>query len=129
MVKKMEFPANLKYAESHEWVSVSGDIATIGVTDHAQDQLGEVVFADLPDVGDTFSQGDELCNIESSKAVGEVKAPVSGEIIEVNEALEDEPERINAEPYAGGFLVKIKMSNPSELDSLLDAAGYQATLG
>lgn len=124
----MEFPADLKYTESHEYVKIEGDIAIVGISDHAQDQLGEIVFAELPDVGDTFSKGDEMCNLESSKAVGEVKAPVSGEIVEINEALEDEPEKVNAEPYAGGFLVKIKMSDPSEVDSLMDAAAYQAKL-
>ncbi|RLI63749.1 MAG: glycine cleavage system protein GcvH, partial [Promethearchaeia archaeon] len=101
----MEFPENLKYAETHEWVRVEGDIAVVGITDHAQDQLGEIVFAELPEVGDSFGKDDEMCNIESSKAVGEVRAPVSGEIVEINEALEDEPEKINAEPYGAGFLV------------------------
>ncbi|MHA1520076.1 MAG: glycine cleavage system protein GcvH [Promethearchaeota archaeon] len=125
----MDNPTDLKYAATHEWVKLEGDVATVGVTFHAQDQLGEIVFAELPDVGDSFSQGDDMCNIESSKAVGEVHAPVSGEVIAINEALEDEPEKINSEPYTGGYLVKIKMSNPSELDSMLDAAGYQATLG
>ncbi|MHA1776004.1 MAG: glycine cleavage system protein GcvH [Promethearchaeota archaeon] len=124
----MEFPENLKYAETHEWVRVEGDIAVVGITDHAQDQLGEIVFAELPEVGDSFGKDDEMCNIESSKAVGEVRAPVSGEIVEINEALEDEPEKINAEPYGAGFLVKIKMSDPSEVDSLMDAAAYKATL-
>jgi glycine cleavage system H protein len=124
----MNFPTDIKYAESHEWVKVEGDIAIVGVSDHAQDQLGEIVFAELPDVGDSFSKGDEMCNLESSKAVGEVKAPVSGEIVEVNETLEDEPEKVNADPYGEGFLVKIKMSDPSEVDSMMDAAAYQATL-
>ncbi|WP_457558337.1 glycine cleavage system protein GcvH [Candidatus Harpocratesius sp.] len=125
----MEFPTDLKYAETHEWVKVEGDIAIVGITDHAQDQLGEIVFAELPEVGDTFEKGEEMCSVESSKAVGEALAPVSGEIVEINEALEDEPEKINADPYGEGFLVKIKMSDPSELDSLLDADGYKATLG
>ncbi len=125
----MDNPTDLKYLATHEWVRIDTDVATVGVTDHAQDQLGEIVFAELPDVGDSFSQGDDMCNIESSKAVGEVHAPVSGEVIEVNETLEDEPEKINSEPYTGGYLLKIKMSNPNEVDSLLDAAAYQATLG
>ena len=125
----MDNPTDLKYLATHEWVKVEGDTVIVGVSFHAQDQLGEIVFAELPEVGDSFSQGDDMCNIESSKAVGEVHAPVSGEVIAINEALEDEPEKINAEPYAGGYLLKMKMSNPSELDSMLDAAGYQATLG
>jgi len=124
----MNIPSDLKYSETHEWVKVEGGIAIVGITDHAQEQLGEIVFAELPSEGDSFSKGDEMANIESSKAVGEVKAPVSGEVVEVNSKLEDEPEAINSEPYGPGFLVKIKMSDPSEVDSLMDAEAYKATL-
>lgn len=121
------FPDDLKYAETHEWVKVEGDIAIVGITEHAAEQLGEIVFVELPEEGDTVSAGGDLANIESAKAVGEVHAPVSGEVVAVNEDLDDEPEKINEVPYEA-FLFKIKMSDPSELDKLLDAAGYQGTL-
>lgn len=124
----MTVPSELRYVSSHEWVRVSGDVATIGITHHAQDQLGEVVYVDLPDVGDDFEAGGELGEIESSKAVSSIYAPVSGEVVEVNEALEDEPESVNSAPYEGGWLVKLKLSDESELDGLLDAAAYQELL-
>ncbi|MHA1721160.1 MAG: glycine cleavage system protein GcvH [Promethearchaeia archaeon] len=124
----MEFPNDLKYQATHEWVKIEGDIAIVGISDHAQDQLGEIVFVELPSVGDSLEKGAVGANVESSKAVGEVVAPVSGEVTEVNEKLEDEPEIVNSSPYGDGWIFKIKMSNPSEADSLLDAAGYQATL-
>ena len=124
----MEFPNDLKYQATHEWVKIEGDTAIVGISDHAQDQLGEIVFVELPSVGDSLEKGAVGANVESSKAVGEVVAPVSGEVTEVNEKLEDEPEIVNSSPYGDGWIFKIKMSNPSEADSLLDAAGYQATL-
>ena len=122
----MEFPENLKYAETHEWVKVEGDIAVIGISDFAQDQLGDIVYVEVPSVGDTFAMGEDAGSAESSKAVGEVKAPISGEVTEVNEALEDEPELVNTSPYGEGWIYKMKIADPSELDKLLDAAGYQA---
>ena len=124
----MEFPNELKYQDTHEWVKVEGDIATVGISDHAQDQLGEIVFVELPEVGDTIERGTVAANVESSKAVGEVVNPYTGEVTAVNEKLEDEPEIVNTEPYGAGWIYKIKISNPSEADSLLDAAGYQATI-
>ena len=123
----MEFPTDLKYVATHEWVKIEGDVATVGISAHAQDQLGEIVFVELPDTG-VMEKGAVAANVESSKAVGEVVMPLSGEITEVNESLEDEPEKVNSEPYGAGWIFKIKMSNPSEADGLLDAAGYQATL-
>ena len=123
----MEFPTDLKYQATHEWVKIEGDIATVGISDHAQDQLGEIVFVELPDTG-VLEKGAVAANVESSKAVGEVVMPVSGEVTAVNENLEDEPEKVNSSPYGDGWLFKIKMSNPSEADDLLDAAAYQATL-
>lgn len=123
----VNIPEDLKYMESHEWVKVEDDVAIVGISEHAAEQLGEIVFVELPDEGDEFGAGDDAANIESAKAVGEVKAPVSGEVIEVNEDLEDEPEKINEAPYEA-FLFKIKMSDPSEVDKLLDAAGYKGTL-
>lgn len=124
----MEFPTDLKYQATHEWVKIDGDVATVGISAHAQDQLGEIVFVELPSVGDTFEKGAVVANVESSKAVGEVVAPVAGEITAVNENLEDEPEVVNSAPYGEGWIYKIKMSNPSEAASLLDASAYQATL-
>ncbi len=123
----MEFPTDLKYQATHEWVKIEGDIATVGISDHAQDQLGEIVFVELPDTG-VLEKGAVAANVESSKAVGEVVMPVSGEVTAVNENLEDEPEKVNSSPYGEGWIFKIKMSNPSEADSLLDVAAYQATL-
>ncbi|MHA1474418.1 MAG: glycine cleavage system protein GcvH [Promethearchaeota archaeon] len=123
----MEFPTDLKYQATHEWVKIEGDIATVGISAHAQDQLGEIVFVELPDKG-VLEKGTVAANVESSKAVGEVVMPVTGEITEVNESLEDEPEKVNSSPYGDGWIFKVKMSNPSDADSLLDAAGYQATL-
>ena len=121
----MEFPADLKYSESHEWVRVEGDVAVVGISDFAQAQLGDIVFVELPEVGDSVSKGDEPANIESSKAVGELKAPVSGEIIEVNGGLEDEPEKVNSDSYGEGWIMKIKMSDPSEVNSLLSVDKYK----
>ena len=117
-----------KYAESHEWVKVDGDIATVGISDHAQDQLGEIVFAELPEVGDTAAAGEAIANLESAKAVAEIKAPISGEVIEVNEALDDEPEKVNSDCYAEGYLYKCKVADAGELDKLLDAAAYKGTI-
>ena len=124
----MNVPSDLRYVKSHEWVRMDDDVATVGITDHAQDQLGEVVYVDMPDEGDSFEAGGELGEIESSKAVSAIYAPVSGEVVAVNEALDDAPETVNAAPYEGGWLVKIKLSDPTELDSLLDAAAYTAVL-
>ena len=124
----MEFPGNLKYQATHEWVKIDGDVATVGISDHAQDQLGEIVFVELPSVGDSLGKGDVAANVESSKAVGEVVTPFTGEITAVNENLEDEPEVVNSSPYGDGWIFKIKISNASEADGLLDAAAYQATL-
>lgn len=119
-------PAELKYAASHEWARLEGDIVTVGITDHAQDALGDLVYVELPTVGDQISAGDEAGVVESVKAASDIYAPVSGEIVEVNEALADAPETVNSEPYAGGWLYKIKASDVSELDKLLSAAEYEA---
>ncbi len=124
----VNIPDGLKYAETHEWVKIEGDIAIVGISDHAQDQLGEIVFAELPEVGDAATAGDVICNLESAKAVGEIKAPISGEVISVNEELDDEPEKVNADCYGEGFLYKCKVTDASELDKLLDAAGYKAKI-
>jgi glycine cleavage system H protein len=123
------YPPELSYHEEHDWARIDGDTATFGITWYAQDQLGEVVFFDPPEVGKTVRKGDPYAEVESVKAVSDVIAPLSGEIIEVNEALATAPEAINDDPYESGWMVKIRLSDPSEVDSLLDAAGYRESLG
>jgi len=121
----MDFPDNLKYSKDHEWVKVDGDIATIGITDYAQGELGDVVFVELPEAGVTYAQNDSFGTIEAVKAVSEMYLPVSGDIIEINEALEDEAGLVNTSPYDGGWMIKVRMADPSELDELMDASAYQ----
>ena len=123
----VEFPDDVKYAKTHEWVRVEDDVAVVGISDYAQSQLGDIVFVDLPDVGRTVSAGEEAGSIESAKAVAELKMPVSGEIIEKNDAVSDSADVVNKSPFGDGWLVKIRMSNPSEVDSLLGVEDYQAT--
>ncbi|MDR5874923.1 glycine cleavage system protein GcvH [Halomonas sp. CUBES01] len=121
-------PANLRYAESHEWVLDHQDgTVTIGITDHAQAALGDVVFVELPEVGTTLTKGDEFGVIESVKAASDLYAPVDGDVIEVNDALEDAPETVNDAPYEGGWIMKVRLTSDN-LDGLLDADAYQATL-
>jgi glycine cleavage system H protein len=122
------YPSDLKYHEEHDWARIDGDIATFGVTWYAQDQLGEVVFFDPPEVGKTVRRGDPYAEVESVKAVSDVIAPLSGEIVEVNEALTSAPEAINDDPYEGGWMVRVRLSDPSEVDSLMDADAYQESL-
>lgn len=118
-------PSELKYATTHEWVREEGNgIITVGITEHAQDLLGDMVFVELPDVGDQVSTGDDICVAESVKAASDIYAPVSGEIVEVNAELEDSPELVNSDAFGGGWLFKIKMADAGELDALLDAEGY-----
>ncbi|NHB96764.1 glycine cleavage system protein GcvH [Photorhabdus stackebrandtii] len=122
-------PTELKYAESHEWVRAEGNGEyTVGITEHAQELLGDMVFVDLPEVGDEINFGDECAVVESVKAASDIYAPLSGEVIAVNEALNDAPELVNSEPYNEGWLFRIKASDESEFANLLDAAGYQALL-
>jgi len=122
-------PNELKYRDSHEWVRKEADgTFTVGITEHAQELLGDMVFVDLPDVGNSYSAGEECAVAESVKAASDIYAPVSGEIVAVNDALGDAPELVNSEPYAAGWLFKIKPSDESELDSLLDADAYKASI-
>ncbi|EAQ64483.1 Glycine cleavage system H protein [Marinomonas sp. MED121] len=122
-------PANLKYAESHEWVLDNGDgTVTVGITEHAQDLLGDVVYVELPEVGAQVTATEQFSLIESVKAASDIYAPISGEVVEVNEDLDDTPELINDEPFGGAWIAKIKLSDASELANLLDAAGYEATI-
>ncbi|MDT4968348.1 MAG: glycine cleavage system protein [Acidobacteriota bacterium] len=118
-------PEDLHYSKDHEWIRVEGDVGTIGITDHAQISLGDVVYVELPKPGDTFEAHETFGSVESVKAVSEIFTPVSGQIVEVNESLQDEPEKVNSSPYDDGWMMKIKMSKPGEVDSLLNAAEYE----
>ncbi len=124
----MNVPANLKYTEDHEWVKVEGDIATVGITDFAQSELGDIVFVDIQTAGETLAAGDVFGTIEAVKTVADAFMPVSGEVIEVNEALDAAPESVNSDPYEAGWMIKIKLSDASEIDNLLTAEQYQAKL-
>ncbi len=115
----------LRYAESHEWVKVEGEIALVGITDYAQHALGNIVYVDMPEVGDEVEQGSEFGAVESVKAASDLISPVSGEVVEINEELEDKPEALNEDAF-GNWIMKVKLSDPAELDSLLDAKAYEA---
>ncbi|MDQ3659414.1 MAG: glycine cleavage system protein GcvH [Actinomycetota bacterium] len=121
----MSVPENLQYTRSHEWVRVEDDVATIGITDHAQEELGDVVFVELPEAGATFEAGDSFGAVESVKAVSDLYAPVSGEVVEVNSALEDAPEKINDDPYGEGWILKLRASDTG---GLLSASDYEKVL-
>ena len=118
-------PENLHYSKDHEWVRVEGEIAVIGITDHAQDQLGDVVYVELPKSGEEFAAHESFGSVESVKAVSEIFTPVSGNVSEVNASLNDEPEKVNKDPYGEGWMIKIKMSSSGEVDSLLSPAEYE----
>jgi len=118
-------PESLHYSKDHEWVRVEGDLAVIGITDHAQEQLGDVVYVELPKPGDSFAANESFGSVESVKAVSEIFTPVSGEVAEVNESLNDEPEKVNKDPYTDGWMIKMKMKSSGEVDSLLTAAEYE----
>ena len=122
------YPADLKYTKEHEWVRVDGDTGIVGITNFAQQQLGDVVYVDLPEVGATFSAGQPFGTIESVKAVSELFAPVAGEVVDVNAALKDKPEDVNTKPHEA-WMIKLRLSNPADLKTLLDAAAYQALTG
>jgi glycine cleavage system H protein len=122
------YPDDLLYHQEHDWARIEGDTATFGITWYAQDALGEVVFFDAPDIGATVTKDQTYAEIESVKAVSDVYAPLSGEVIEVNAAITASPETVNEDPYGSGWLVKVRLSNPSEVDSLMSAEDYQATL-
>lgn len=125
----MNTPANLKYTKDHEWVSVDGDIATIGITDFAQSELGDIVYVEIETEGETLDQEEVFGSVEAVKTVSDLFMPVSGEIIEFNAGLESDPEAVNKDAYGKGWMIKVKMTNPSEVDSLLDAAAYEALIG
>ncbi|AVP36565.1 glycine cleavage system protein GcvH [Staphylococcus felis] len=125
----MAVPNELKYSKEHEWVKVDGNVALIGITDFAQSELGDIVFVELPEVDDEVSEGETFGSVESVKTVSELYSPVSGKIIEVNEDLEDEPEAVNESPYEKAWMVKVELSDESELDALMDAAAYEEMIG
>ena len=118
-------PDDLSYTKDHEWVRVKGDLATAGITDHAQHQLGDVVYVELPKVGDSFEAAEPFGSVESVKAASEIYMPVSGSVVEVNQGLNDAPEHVNQDPYGAGWMIVIKMDNPSQIDALLTAAEYE----
>ena len=124
----MEFPDELRYSEEHEWVAVDGPRARIGITDFAQDSLGDVVYVELPGMGANVLAHASCAEVESTKSVSEIFSPVSGTVVEVNQALNDAPEQVNADPYGAGWIFVVEMADPSEVDSLLDAAGYRALI-
>lgn len=125
----MQVPADLKYTEDHEWIKVDGDVATIGITDYAQGELGDVVFVELPEVGAELTKSDPFGTIEAVKAVSDLFAPANGEVVEINEALADAPETVNKSPYEDGWMIKIKLADAGDLDDLLDAAAYTTKIG
>ncbi|MBA3351814.1 MAG: glycine cleavage system protein GcvH [Blastocatellia bacterium] len=121
-------PENLRYSKDHEWVNVDGDVASIGITDYAQHSLGDVVYVDMPRVGDKFGTHEAFGSVESVKAVSEIFTPVAGEVVEVNEGLNDTPEKVNSDPYGDAWFVKIKMANALELDAMLSGEEYKEYL-
>ena len=123
------YPTNFHYTKEHEWVRVEGDIGVVGITDHAQQELGDIVYVDLPKVGTTVEQGKTMASVESVKAVSDVYAPVSGEVVEVNGLLATSPEKLNEDPHGDAWLVKIKLSAPGEINQLLSADDYQNYVG
>ena len=125
----MNIPANLKYTKDHEWVSIDGDVATVGITDFAQGELGDIVYVEVETVDETLDTDEVFGTVEAVKTVSDLFLPLSGEIIEFNESLEDAPETVNSDPYGDGWMIKVKISDPSEVEELLDDAGYKALVG
>lgn len=123
-ISELNFPEGLRYDEEHEWVKSAGDATRIGISDYAQDQLGDVVFVELPEVGETFAKGDAFGSVESVKAVSELFMPIGGEVTAINEALADQPELVNSDPYEGGWMIEIKPADPAEIDTLKTKAEY-----
>jgi glycine cleavage system H protein len=125
----MNVPANLKYTKEHEWIHIDGEIATIGITDFAQSELGDIVFVEIETVGETLSKDEVFGSVEAVKTVSDLFMPVSGEILEFNESLEGNPEDVNNDPYGQGWMIKVKVSDLAELNELLDASAYEALIG
>jgi glycine cleavage system H protein len=125
----MNYPENFRYTKEHEWVSVNGDIGTVGITFHAQGELGDIVYVDMPAPGAAVTAGESFGSVESVKAVSEIYSPVTGEVLEANDTLKDAPEKLNDDPHGEAWLVKIRLSDKSQLDGLMDAAAYTAYIG
>lgn len=125
----MNIPEELHYTKDHEWVRIEGDTATVGISDYAQGELGDIVFIELPQVGDPASQFESIANIEAVKAVSDLYAPMSGEVTEVNGDLEGDPQMVNKDPYGGGWILKIKISDPDEVDNLMSSDDYRGHIG
>lgn len=125
----MNIPANLYYTKEHEWIRVEGNEAYVGITDYAQSELGEIVFVDINTVGETLGQGEVFGSVEAVKTVSDLNMPVEGEVLEVNETINDQPELVNNDPYGEGWMIKVSVANPDELNKLLDAEGYKALIG
>jgi glycine cleavage system H protein len=123
-ISELNLPEDVRYTDDHEWAKKNGGVVRIGISDYAQDQLGDIVFVELPEVGSSFDKGEEFGTVESVKAVSELYMPIGGEIMAINEALADEPERVNSDPYNGGWMVDIKASDPAELDAMKSKADY-----
>ena len=122
-------PSNLRYTQEHEWIRVEGDVAYVGITDYAQSELGEIVFVDINTEGETVAQGDVFGSVEAVKTVSDLNMPVEGEVLEVNEVINDQPELVNNDPYGEGWMIKISVADPAQLETLLDAEAYQALIG
>ena len=125
----MNIPAELRYTKEHEWIRVEGEVAYVGITDYAQSELGEIVFVDINTEGETVNQNDVFGSVEAVKTVSDLNMPVTGEVLEVNETINDQPELVNNDPYGDGWMIKISVADPAELDKLLDADAYQALIG
>ena len=125
----MNIPSNLDYIKEHEWIRVEGNEAFVGITDYAQSELGEIVFVDINTEGETLGQGEVFGSVEAVKTVSDLNMPVEGEVLEINEAINDQPELVNNDPYGQGWMIKISVANADDLNNLLDAAGYQALIG
>ena len=125
----MNIPSNLRYTQEHEWIRVEGEVAYVGITDYAQSELGEIVFVDINTEGEVVAQDEVFGSAEAVKTVSDLNMPVEGEVLEVNETINDQPELVNNDPYGEGWMIKIRMIDPAQLDTLLDAEGYQALIG
>lgn len=124
----MTFPNNIRYTREHEWIRVEGEEAVVGITDYAQSELGEIVFIDVDTVGETIAQGEVFGSVEAVKTVSDLNMPMSGEVLEVNTALEEHPELVNNDPYGEGWMIRVRISDPAEMDALMDAAAYEAMI-
>lgn len=125
----MNIPSNLLYTKEHEWIRVEGDVAYVGITDYAQSELGEIVFVDINTEGETLAQNEVFGSVEAVKTVSDLNMPVAGEVLEINEVINDQPELVNNDPYGEGWMIKINVANPAEFETLLDADAYQALIG